>query len=148
MTGHGAKRTKWHDQGHTLEGHKFTYLNHFFRIHPSSSTIPQSDVPPWHHRGMTPENHPLHQQNVLRASNLQLKTKREWANDWTLGLVLKVSNQCRAISSKVGLATPILPRLSKLRSILSNLSNLEQPWENHSHLTRGVRVPQNGKHGL
>jgi hypothetical protein len=71
---------------------------------------------------------------------------QEWeqANDSTLGLV---PNQCRAISSKVGLATSILSRLSKMRSILSNLSNLEPPWENHSHLTGVVRVPQKGKHG-
>jgi hypothetical protein len=74
---------------------------------------------------------------------------QEWerANDSTLGLVPKVSNQCRAISSKVGLATFILPCLSILRSILSNLSNLEPPWENHSCLIGGVRVPRKGKHG-
>jgi hypothetical protein len=67
--------------------------------------------------------------------------ERERANDSTLGLVPKVSDQCWAISSKVGLATSILPRLSKLRSILSNLSNLEPPWENYSRLIRGVRLP-------
>jgi hypothetical protein len=54
----GAKQTKWLDQGHTLDGHKFTYLVHFFTIHSSLSTIPESDVPPCHHRGMRPENHP------------------------------------------------------------------------------------------
>jgi hypothetical protein len=63
--------------------------------------------------------------------------ERERANDSTLGLVPKVWNQCRAISSKVGLAT----------FILSNLSNLEPPWENHSRLTGGVRVPRKRKHG-
>jgi hypothetical protein len=73
--------------------------------------------------------------------------ERERANDSTLGLVPKVLNQCRAISSKVGLATLILPRLSKLRSILSNLSNLEPPWENYSRLTGGVRVPRKNDNG-
>jgi hypothetical protein len=73
--------------------------------------------------------------------------EREQANDSTLGLVPKVPNQCRAISSKVGLATLILPRLSKLRSILSNLSNMEPPWGNHSRLTGGLRVPRKKYHG-
>jgi hypothetical protein len=41
----------------------------------SLSTIPESDVPPCHHRGMRLENHPWYQPNVLRASHLQLKTK-------------------------------------------------------------------------
>jgi hypothetical protein len=68
--------------------------------------------------------------------------EQERANDSTLGLVPKVSNQCRAIFSKVGLATSILPRLSKLRSIMSNLSNLEPPRENHSRLIGGVRLPR------
>jgi hypothetical protein len=62
---------------HTLEGHKFTYLYHFFKSHLSLSTIPESDVPPCHHRGMRPKNHPPYQPNVLRASHLQLKTKSE-----------------------------------------------------------------------
>jgi hypothetical protein len=66
--------------------------------------------------------------------------ERERANDSTLGLVPKVSNQCRDIFSKVGLATFILSCLSILRSILSNLSSLEPPWENHSCLIGGVRV--------
>jgi hypothetical protein len=145
--GQRAKQTKWLDQGHTLEGHKFTYLYHFFRNHSSLSTIPESDVPPGHHRGMRPESHPRYQPNVLRASHLQLKPSQERAIDSTLGLVPKVSNQCRAISSKVGLATFILPCLSILRSILSNLSNLEPPWENHSYLIGGVRVPRKKDRG-
>jgi hypothetical protein len=73
--GQRDKRTKWLDQGHTLEGHKFAYLYHFFKSYSSLSTIPESDVPPWHHRGMRPKNHPWYQPNVLRASHLQLKTK-------------------------------------------------------------------------
>jgi hypothetical protein len=73
--------------------------------------------------------------------------ERERANDSTLGLVPNVLNQCRAISSKVGLATLILPRLSKMRSILSTLSNLEPPWENNSRLTGGLRVPRKKDHG-
>jgi hypothetical protein len=39
------------------------------------STILECDVPPCHHRGMTPENHTRYQLNVLWASHLQLKTK-------------------------------------------------------------------------
>jgi hypothetical protein len=39
--------------------------------------IPESDVPPCHHWGMRPENHPRYQPNVLRAIHLQLKTKSE-----------------------------------------------------------------------
>jgi hypothetical protein len=72
-----AQQTKWLYQGRTLEGHKFTYLYHFSRCHSSLSIIPKSDVPPCHHRGMRPENHPQYQPNVLRASHLQLKTKSE-----------------------------------------------------------------------
>jgi hypothetical protein len=41
------------------------------------STIPESDAPTCHHRGMRPENHPQYQPNVLWASHLQLKTKSE-----------------------------------------------------------------------
>jgi hypothetical protein len=52
--GQGAKQTKCLDQGHTLEGHKLTHLDHFFTIHSSLSTIPESDVPPCHHQGMRP----------------------------------------------------------------------------------------------
>jgi hypothetical protein len=67
--------------------------------------------------------------------------ERERGNDSTLGLVPKLANQCGAISSKVGLVTFILPCLSIQRSILSNLSNLEPPWEDYSYLIGGVRVP-------
>jgi hypothetical protein len=73
----GAKHTNWLDQGHTLEGHKLTHLDHFLTIHSSLSTIPESDVPSCHHWGMRLENHPRYQPNVLRASHLQLKTKSE-----------------------------------------------------------------------
>jgi hypothetical protein len=62
-----------------------THLDHFFTIHSSLSTIPESDVPPCHHRGMRPKNHPHYQPNVLRASHLQLKTKSEseqMTQDW------------------------------------------------------------------
>jgi hypothetical protein len=90
---------------------------------------------------------PLSTKCSLGLSPATQNQERERANDSTLGLVPKVLNQCRAIFSKVGLATLILLRLSKLRSILSNLSNLETQRENHSRLTGGVRVPQKRDHG-
>jgi hypothetical protein len=52
----------------------------------------------------------------------------ERANDSTLGLVPKESNQCQAISSKVGLE----------KSIISHLLKLEPPRGNHSSLTGEV----------
>jgi hypothetical protein len=73
--------------------------------------------------------------------------ERERANASTLGLVPKVENQCRAISSKVGLATLILPCISIQWSILSNPPNLEPPWDDHSYLI-GVRVPRKKICGL
>jgi hypothetical protein len=75
--GQRAKETKWLDQGHTLEGHKYTYLYHFFTIHSSLSTITESDAPTCHHRDVKPKNHPQYQPNVLQAIHLQLKTKGE-----------------------------------------------------------------------
>jgi hypothetical protein len=78
-----AKQTKWLDQVHTLEGHKLTYLDHFFTIHSSLSTIPESEVPPCHHWGMRPKNHPhLLTQNPHPAPSTQ-QDEQSWLNTRT-----------------------------------------------------------------